>query len=140
VKIRTVNAEDLWEVARIESESFGTPWTFPQLVAQYERNRQGFLVAEEKEKIAGFSIADPGGLLMLIAVDSKHRRKGTGSKLLAASITFLKENKTKKAFAQVRQSNKDAIDFYVQHGFKKEKALPGYYSGEDGLLLTKKLV
>ena len=139
VKIRVVNAEDLWEVSRIENQAFKKPWTFPRFVQQYEQNREGFLVAEDKGRVVGFSIADPGGLLMLIAVDTRHRDRGIGSKLLEASFKFLKKHKAKKAFGHVRKSNQKVIRFYEEHGFKKEKKLPDYYSDEDGWLLSKTL-
>ena len=139
MKIREVNAQDLWSVAHIENESFKKPWTFPRFVAQYERNKEGFLIAEEKGRVIGFSVTDPGGLLMLIAVDSDYRGKGFGSKILEASLKFLRKKKAKKAYGHVRKSNEKVIRFYENHGFKKERVLKDYYSDEDGWLLTKKL-
>ena len=139
MRIRTVGPKDLWDVVKISQVSFKKSWTFPRFLEQYERNREGFLVAEESGKIVGFSITTPDGLLMLIAVKPEMRGKGIGSKLLEASIQFLKSRGVKKAFAHVRKSNERVIDFYLSHGFRKEKELPHYYSDEDGWLLTRRL-
>ncbi|MCD4740258.1 ribosomal protein S18-alanine N-acetyltransferase [archaeon] len=138
MKIRIVESEDLWDVARIENQAFKKPWTFPRFVEQYETNKEGFLVAEDK-KVIGFSVTDPNGLLMLLAVDDKHKGKGIGSELLKAALDFLKSLGVSKAYSHVRKSNEQVIKFYEKHGFKKEKELPHYYSDEDGWLLTKQL-
>lgn len=72
-----------------------------------------------------------------IIVDNEYRNLGIATKLL----TFM-ENKykdIKNLTLEVRESNKEAISFYLKNGFKEVTKRKNYYKDEDGILMIKNL-
>ena len=72
-----------------------------------------------------------------IIVDNKYRRCGIASKLLKFIET--KHNNIKNITLEVRESNKEAINFYLKNGFKEVTKRKNYYNDEDGILMIKNL-
>ena len=72
-----------------------------------------------------------------IIVGIQYRNLGIGNKLL----NFV-ENKHKdinNITLEVRESNKEAISFYLKNGFKEVTKRKNYYKEEDGILMIKNL-
>jgi len=72
-----------------------------------------------------------------IIVGIQYRNLGIGTKLL----NFV-ENKHKdinNITLEVRESNKEAISFYLKNGFKEVTKRKNYYKEEDGILMIKNL-
>ena len=72
-----------------------------------------------------------------IIVDNNYRKLGIATKLLK----FL-ENTYKNInniTLEVRESNKEAINFYLKNGFVEVTKRKNYYKDEDGILMIKKL-
>ena len=72
-----------------------------------------------------------------IIVNEKYRNLGIATKLLA----FI-ENEYKNInniTLEVRESNKEAIKFYLKNGFKEVTKRKNYYKNEDGILMIKNL-
>ena len=72
-----------------------------------------------------------------IIVEKKYRNLGIANKLL----NFM-ENKHKginNITLEVRESNKEAISFYLKNGFKQVTKRKNYYKDEDGILMIKNL-
>lgn len=72
-----------------------------------------------------------------IIVDNKYRRCGIASNLLKFIET--KNNNIKNITLEVRESNKEAINFYLKNGFKEVTKRKNYYNDEDGILMIKNL-
>jgi len=70
-----------------------------------------------------------------IIVPEEYRKKGIGSKLL---LELEKEN-IKNITLEVRESNKEAINFYKKNGYKIEAVRKNYYGNEDGYLMMKEI-
>lgn len=72
-----------------------------------------------------------------IIVDNNYRKKGIATKLLH----FLENNykNIDNITLEVRESNKEAINFYRKNGFKEVTKRKNYYNDEDGILMIKKL-
>lgn len=143
IKIRVIDPEDLMKVMVIENLSFKHPYTEQMFLDYYEKYRDGFFVAEEKD-IVGYAMNNPERKeIDSIAVHPEQRRRGIGSILLEKSYEYFKEKNVDKIFIHVRKSNKTAQDFYAHHGFVKKKTIPDYYmiSGkvEDGIEMEKDL-
>ena len=71
-----------------------------------------------------------------IIVDNKYRNLGIATNLLK----YL-ENKHKNIYnitLEVRESNLNAINFYLKNGFKEVTKRKNYYKDEDGILMIKK--
>src|SRR5579872_1974705 len=77
-------------------------------------------VAEEKGTVCGlvvFRIMADESEILILAVDSSQRRRGTGSRLIEDVIAASKAAGVRKIFLEVRDSNGAARDFYARMGF-----------------------
>lgn len=72
-----------------------------------------------------------------IIVDTKYRKCGIATKLL--QYIEHKYNDLKNITLEVRESNKEAINFYIKNGFKEVTKRKNYYEDEDGILMIKNL-
>lgn len=72
-----------------------------------------------------------------IIVDKDYRNKGIATKLLE----FIENNynNIKNITLEVRESNKEAINFYLKNNFKEITKRKNYYKDEDGILMMKNL-
>jgi len=143
VKIRVIGPKDLMKIMVIENLSFEHPYTEQMFLNYYERYRDGFFVAEEKD-VVGYIMNNPERKeIDSIAVHPEQRRRGIGSILLKKCYEYFKEKNADKIFIHVRKSNQTAQAFYAHHGFKKKKTIPYYYmmggKVEDGIEMEKDL-
>ena len=72
-----------------------------------------------------------------IIVDIDYRKCGIATKLLNFMIS--KYENIKNITLEVRESNKEAINFYLKNGFKEVTKRKNYYEDEDGILMIKNL-
>jgi ribosomal-protein-alanine acetyltransferase len=101
--------------------------------AETEKGVVGFLVAR--------IMADEMEILNL-AVDPGERRRGVGGALLHAAIEHGQRCRARRAFLEVRESNRTARRFYERRGFVVFGRRRRYYSNpqEDALLMARGLV
>ncbi len=99
-------------------------------------------VAEEERSVCGLvafrMMADEAEILNL-AVDSRVRRRGMGSRLIEDAMAMLKAAGIKKIFLEVRESNEAARSFYARMGFTEAGRRRDYYRGpaEDAFVLVR---
>jgi ribosomal-protein-alanine N-acetyltransferase len=141
--IRKCVEEDLPRVMKLEKESFKFPYDTETFTYFLSSDRATFLVYDLDGSVEGYIICDINdqdkGVVVSIAVSSKHRRTGLGSALLDAAMSKVR-GKVSKLVLQVAKSDEDAIRFYKVHGFTTEGTLPHYYpDGEDAYLMTRNL-
>ena len=72
-----------------------------------------------------------------IIIDTEYRNLGIATKLL--SFMENKYKNIKNITLEVRESNKEAINFYLKNGFKEVTKRRNYYKDEDGILMIKNL-
>ncbi|MBY0403009.1 MAG: GNAT family N-acetyltransferase, partial [Cyanobacteria bacterium] len=90
-------------------------------------NKSQVFYAQENGKITGVGMLEPDdrdsqvGILMGVAVDPAHRRKGIGSQLLSERIRFAKEQGYAKVRLFVRHDNPHAIEMNTKLGFQAKK-------------------
>lgn len=72
-----------------------------------------------------------------IIVDKNYRNRGIATKLL----DFIENNynNLKNITLEVRESNEEAIKFYLKNNFKEITKRKNYYKDEDGILMIKNL-
>ncbi|HEY6443519.1 MAG TPA: ribosomal protein S18-alanine N-acetyltransferase [Candidatus Acidoferrales bacterium] len=97
-------------------------------------------VAELEGAVAGFLVARQIGNdieILNLAVRPDARRRGIGHALIRFTFEWGKQFHAKSTFLEVRASNRDALQFYKQHGFEETGRRPLYYSNpvEDALVL-----
>jgi ribosomal-protein-alanine acetyltransferase len=95
-----------------------------------------------RARVCGFLVAGVvagEAELLNMAVDTADRRKGLGSKLLAAAATEAARQQAQRMYLEVRESNLAAISFYEKHGFRKSGEREGYYKNptENAVLMEK---
>lgn len=99
-------------------------------------------VSEEKGAVCGlvaFRMVSDQAEILNLAVNSKQRRQGIGSRLLEIMVEACKAAEVKKIFLEVRESNSGARKFYSRMGFKEDGRRRQYYRQpvEDALVLVR---
>jgi len=131
------------DMARIERESFSTPWSGDAIDGELSNPCAAYLVCEDEDGRAvgyiGVHIVLDEGHITNIAVDKEHRKRGIGAMLVGSLIEEAKDIDLSFLTLEVRQSNFAAIKLYRSFGFEECGKRPGYYQtpSEDALLLTK---
>ena len=70
-----------------------------------------------------------------IIVDAEYRKRGIGTLLL----NEIEQKGIKNITLEVRESNKEAIEFYKKNGYRIETIRKNYYGSENGYLMLKEL-
>ena len=73
-----------------------------------------------------------------VAIDSKHKGKGCGNRMISESVSAAKQLGFTRMELTVATSNEKAIRLYEHHGFEKEGVLKNYsYLKEEGIYLDE---
>lgn len=75
-----------------------------------------------------------------IEVDTEHRGKGIGTKLMSYLISLAIENRVVNITLEVRISNEVARHLYKKFGFREVALRKFYYGDEDGILMEKQVM
>ena len=139
--IEQMQAQDVPEVYRIETESIQNPWSEKALAEELENSLAVFFVARGKEGIRGYyglhRVLDEADLVS-IAVDERSRRQGLGAQLMEHMLDWCKKNGIVRLMLEVRMSNAPARAMYERFGFAEDGIRRGYYQNprEDALLMS----
>lgn len=133
------------DIARLEKETFSSPWSEKALTDSIENEKSLFLVCEKDGRTAGYVgcyvVCDEAAITN-VAVFPEHRRQGIAESL----ITELKLRASDKGCTvvtlEVRVSNVPAISLYEKLGFKTAGIRRNFYSNprEDALVMLCELV
>ena len=143
-EIRSMRAEDIPAIARIEKQVFPQPWSEAAFRAELEDNAMAVyivLVEEDKpDEVLGYcglwKIFDEGHITNIaVTPDAQGRKLGTS--LLHAMIQWSWANGISHMTLEVRQGNERAQSMYKKAGFTHAGIRPGYYDGgtEDALIM-----
>jgi len=141
-RVRPLKPNELLQVAEIEKEAFGQPYSLELLKKELSLPFSLFLVAELGGKIVGYAF---GWKLMesfelhRIAVKREERRKGVGRELLRELLKRCREEGVKEIFLEVRKGNHPAVNLYRSLGFKEVGKRENYYGDESALIFSLKL-
>ncbi len=142
--LREMTAEDIDGVLIVEREAFSTPWSERLFYDELKNPHTVYYVCEDDGKIVAYGgvwhVLDEGQITN-IAVKSKYRKSGVGSRLLDAIIGFSKDNDLSVVELEVRASNEPAIGLYKKFGFREVGVRKNYYKNptEDALLMNLEL-
>ena len=142
MRIESMTAAYLDEVATIENDCFSHPWSRRSLESELQNETSRFLVAVEDGRVIGYigmSAVIDEGYLFNVAVDRQYRKKGVGSALVRELVTFCQKRNYSFLTLEVRESNAPAISLYSRFGFVRVGERKNYYSKpvENALLMTK---
>lgn len=128
VVISQFSETDIADAYRIFTADRLNPWTH----STFEKSALNdlSLVASENNNIVGYvllsSVLDES-TIEDITVDSQHRNKGVGRKLMQAAFTLASNMQQQSIFLEVRFSNKPAINLYRSMGFELIGERKNYY-------------
>jgi len=142
--LRKFEPSDLKRVLEIERLSFAIdPWLAGRFRYCYQKQPDGFIVAEKDNKVVGYIvgwITEGRGGIGSIAVDPKHRNEGIGKQLVDFIFSYFKQKKIKRVKIEVRTTNQRSVRFFESLHFKIVETLKGFYSDSGNAhLMEKKL-
>lgn len=75
-----------------------------------------------------------------IEVETTHRNKGIGTKLMSYLVSLAIEKRVINITLEVRVSNEVARHLYKKFGFREVALRKFYYGDEDGILMEKQVM
>lgn len=145
LEIRPAGPADIDAIVAIERSSFSVPWTREVLLPELqEDDRHQPVLALLQGEPVGFAlvwvIADERHLVNF-AVDPAHRRKGIGRRMLSGIIDRAREEGANLVTLEVRSTNDEARELYLDFGFIDVALRPRYYpdTREDAVIMLLEL-
>lgn len=144
VFIDRLQEKHLPEVLEIERASFSDPWSSQSFLLEIANPMAYSLVAVKSTRVVGYVVSRKvldEGYIFKLAVLEEHRRQGIASKLTEAALTWLRGEKCRQVWLEVRASNFSARKFYSLFGFREQNVRKHYYGpgGEDAVVMSLKL-
>lgn len=142
-KISVATVNDICAIAKIEEQSFSTPWS-NKAIEESMNCGTCFYVAQIDSNIVGYmgiSKISGEGYVTNIAVLPEYRRRGIGKQILDYVISTC-ANELEFISLEVRTSNDAAISLYEYFGFERVGLRKRFYTHpqEDALVMTKKFI
>ena len=141
--IRKFLASDIERIVKIEKASFKQDaYSKTRLKNLSKKHPNDFFIAQLADKTVGYVIAyHKAGKIDFdsLAVDKKYRKLGIGKKLVSFVLNRFRKKGLKKASLEVRKSNKKAIAFFQNLGFKITKVIKHYYKDREDAYLMEKI-
>jgi ribosomal-protein-alanine N-acetyltransferase len=145
VVIRAMAAEDVPTVARLEKESFSTPWNARTFRTLLGRPGAELWVAEHASSgVIGYYVLwciQDQGELANIAVEAGFRGQRIGSMLLDHALEVAASRGVESVYLEVRVSNATARAMYESRGFEQIGTRKNYYDRprEDACVLVTRI-
>ena len=140
-------ARDAESIARMSRDAiehgFTWRWRTERVAACIANPDINVAVIRDAARVVGFGLMhyeQELAHLLLLAVATRHRRRGLGAKLLDWLETSARVAGIGEVRVEVRLGNLDAQRFYARLGYREMVRLKGYYQGrEDALRMNKDL-
>ncbi|AQR63281.1 ribosomal-protein-alanine acetyltransferase [Brevundimonas sp. LM2] len=117
-------------LAALHAEAFDSPWSasaFAGLLGQ-----PGVLLRAETDGFVLVQLAADEAEILTLAVRPSARRRGTGSRLVAAVSDRAFDLGARRLFLEVAEDNAPARALYAALGFEPAGRRPCYYARSDG--------
>ena len=145
VVVRSMSIEDVATVARLERESFTTPWSARTFRTLLGRPGAELWVAEHATGgVVGYYVLwciQDQGELANIAVEERYRGQRIGAMLLDHALEVAAGRGVESVYLEVRVSNEAARAMYESRGFEQIGVRRNYYDRprEDACVLMTRL-
>lgn len=146
IEIRQAKLYDVPALARIERDSFDSPWSADEITKDVTSDDGSIYVAvaligDERAGYADMRIIKGESQIYNIAVAPEFRKQGIGEALLDHMVRKSEELGLSIITLEVRAGNEAAMALYEKMGFRKVGTRPGYYAkgSEDAVLMDKVL-
>lgn len=133
---KPLGEENVYEVARIESESIDCPWSLDLL--KKEIGVDDFIVLQIGDKVVGYGsyyVTANEANLNNVAIDKFYRRKGYANLIMQKLIDKAKAANLNAMTLEVSHLNAVAISLYEKFGFKTEGRRKNYYPDNSDALI-----
>lgn len=144
--LRPMRAEDVDEVARIESEAYEFPWS-GGIFRDCLRAGYGCWVLAQDDLVVGYgvlSVAAGEAHVLNVCIAPDAQGHGHGRRLMRRLIDLARWHQAQRIFLEVRPSNPRAIALYHDLGFNEIGRRPNYYPArtgrEDALVMALELL
>ena len=138
-----LSSEHLDGVAKIEAESFSSPWSKNALLHLLTGDNFGVAVTVGEKVVAygGVSAVIPEGDITNVATLPEYRRQGYGERVVSAIIRESEKRGIRSLYLEVRRSNAAAIALYEKLGFVAIGERKNFYSApkEDAVLMKREI-
>ena len=140
IHFRTLLPEDAEGVARVERESFPTPWSREDFWREASNDFACYIVALDDAEIIGFGgcwISFEEAQVTNIALTASQRGRGLGKVLMEKLMCAAAERGAERMTLEVRPSNTPALRLYEGLGFAAIGVRKKYYqdNDEDAILM-----
>ena len=143
--IREMRPADFQEMLMIENRAYDFPWSRNVLMSCLNGGYQSRVI-EWRRRIVGYGvmlIAAAECHLVNLCIDPMFQQRGFGRKLLRLMLCDAVLCGAKRAFLEVRPSNRAALALYGSEHFNEVSLRKNYYptatGREDALILTRLL-
>ena len=141
--IRPMEERDIAQAARIEAESFSTPWSAEAFRKSLALDYTIFLTAEWEGRVAGYCgcyVSLEEAEITNVAVKEELRGRGIARALLLDLLQQGEARGAKAFLLEVRAGNAPAIRLYEGLGFEREGLRRNFYEQprEDALVMWKR--
>lgn len=144
MRVRAAEPGDLPAIVEIEGLCFPEETAFPPGMFAYLIRYSVVLVASESDdKVVGFIIGYTSGrvgAIYTLDVHPDYRRRGIGSRLIAALEEELHAYGAKSIKLEAAIENPDALELYRRSGYKERELVRNYYGkGKNAVRMWKVL-
>ena len=143
IRLRPMQASDLREVYRLEAMSQPVPWPLWCFRGLLRKGASCWVMETDKE-IIGFGIVSfvkDWAHIMNMCVAPGYRRRGLGRRIMLQLLHVARQRHCKKAFLEVRPTNRPAIVLYRKLGFRTKQIRKNYYltptGRQNGLVMAR---
>lgn len=127
---RLMTESDAGGIAYLEQQLFTDPWSEESIRETFRQTHSIIIVAVEQNTVIGYVIGQRIGdeaEILRLAVSKKRQQAGVGHILLGALKESRPDKQVRKILLDVRESNQNAIDFYLRNEFKKDGIRKDFY-------------
>lgn len=137
ITVRRLEADDLPAVAGLAAANQPQPWTIGIFEDELQAKDRCYLVAEAGAIVGfgGVMVVGEDGHVTNLLVAPEQRRRGIGRELFVTLVREAIALGARNLTLEVRADNVPARRLYGQFGLVPVGIRPGYYQGEDALIL-----
>lgn len=135
LRIAPLTVSDAPEINALHCRNYPIPWSEADYRQFAEADYIFGLVARWQDEIAGVivtSIVVDEGMIIMLAVDHLHRRRGIASRLMHRTLERLAARGATRLFLEVSTGNEAACSLYNRLGFIVVGHRPHYYNMPEG--------
>lgn len=145
--VRVARADEAAGLADLHRRCFTRGWPADEIARLVAQPNAIALVGERDSRLAGFILARTAAdetEILTIAVESRHRRRGVASALLAGAMAAAARHGARTVFLEVAAGNHAARVLYDRADFAEIGRRPRYYASTDAdsgeaLVLARRL-